>query len=304
DRPHRVRPGLGLRRVMSGAVPHPRGRWLDPVTGAALEPGALMRALAGRRAVLLGETHDVAEIHRWQLQVTTCLHLLQPKLAVGFEMFPRRLQSVLDAWVEGAYSTDAFLEASEWRTVWGFDPALYLPLLHFCRQQRVPMLALNCRRALVTEVGKLGWDAIPEADRDGLTPSAPALPAYREWLFGLGARSPDRPAASAMDPAFDRFVRAQQTWDRAFACNIARALDERDIPLVVGIIGRGHLEYGYGTPFQLDDLGVAGVATLLPNEDATFTPEPGRRRADAVFRLDRPEPPLSARSTPPGRTAA
>lgn len=289
---------------MSARVPHPRGSWLDPVTGESIEQGALMRALAARRAVLLGETHDVAEIHRWQLQVATCLHLLEPRLAVGFEMFPRRLQGVLDAWVDGAYSTEEFLEACEWRTVWGFDPALYLPLFHFCRQQRVPMLALNCRRALVTEVGKLGWDAIPEADRDGLTPSAGALPAYREWLFGLGVRSPDRPAASAMDPAFDRFVRAQQTWDRAFACNIARALDERGLPLVVGIIGRGHLEYGYGTPFQLGDLGVSDVATLLPNEAETFAVDPERRRADAVFRLDRPEPPMSARSTPPGRTAA
>jgi Haem-binding uptake, Tiki superfamily, ChaN len=45
-----------------------------------------------------------------------------------------------------------------------------------------------------------------------------------------------------MDPSLDRFIRAQQTWDRAFACNIARALIESDPPLVVGIIGRGHLD--------------------------------------------------------------
>ena len=288
---------------MTREVPHPRGAWLDPATGDRLDPSDLMRRLASKKAVLLGETHDVAEIHRWQLQVTTCLHLLQPRLAVGFEMFPRRLQGVLDQWVAGEHDTARFIEASEYRTVWGFDPELYLPLFHFCRQQRVPMLALNCRRALVTEVGREGWEAIAEADRDAVTPSAPALPAYREWLFGLGARSPDRPVASAMDPAFDRFVRAQQTWDRAFACNIARALDA-GAPLVVGIIGRGHLEYGYGTPFQLDDLGVDDVAILLPNQAETLLIEPDRRRADAIFRLDRPEPPSSARSTPPGRTAA
>lgn len=289
---------------MSREVSHERGAWLDPSSGESLDQAAVMHGLASKRAVLLGETHDVAEIHRWQLEVTTCLHLLQPKLAVGFEMFPRRLQGVLDAWVDGAFTTDRFLEASEWSAVWGFDPELYLPLFHFCRQQRVPMLALNCRRALVTEVGRDGWEAIKVEDRDGLTPSAPALPAYREWLFGLGARSPDRPVSSAMDPAFDRFVRAQQTWDRAFACNIARALDGGRTPLVVGIIGRGHLEYGYGTPFQLADLGVTEVATLLPNQEPVFVVEPDRRRADAVFRLDRPEPPSNVRSTPPGRTAA
>lgn len=42
-------------------------------------------------------------------------------------------------------------------------------------------------------------------------------------------------------PEFDRFVRAQQTWDRAFACNIAAYLNEQPEALVVGIIGSGHM---------------------------------------------------------------
>ena len=161
------------------SVPHPRASWIDPATGAPLAAGELMAAMARRQVVLLGETHTIAEIHRWQLQVTTVLHFLQPNLAVGFEMFPRRVQGVLDEWVAGALSTDAFLDKVEWGTVWGYDAALYLPLFHFCRQQRVRMLALNCHRPLVTRVGKEGWDAIPEAERDGLTPSAPATPACR-----------------------------------------------------------------------------------------------------------------------------
>lgn len=59
---------------------------------------------------------------------------------------------------------------------------------------------------------------------------------------------------SADAPEFDRFVRAQQTWDRAFACSIAAYLNEQPEALVAGIIGRGHMEYGFGTPDQLDDL--------------------------------------------------
>jgi uncharacterized iron-regulated protein len=274
--------------------PHPRATWCDPVSGATLDGRGLMQAMAGRRAVLLGETHDVAEIHRWQTHVVAALHQLRPRLAVGFEMFPRRLQPVLDRWVDGRLSTDAFLTESEWDTVWGFPADIYLPLFHFCRQARVPMLALNCRRALVTRVGKEGWDAIPEDERDGLTPAAPATPAYRRWLFDLtGARGR---VASPDDPAFDRFVRAQQTWDRAFACAIARALSDGTADLVVGIIGRGHLEYGHGTPHQLADLGVTDVAVLLPNQDETLAVDPDRRLADAVFRLDVPEPPAARRS--------
>ena len=88
---------------------HPRATWLCPDTGRLPAQGELMQAMARKRVVLLGETHDVAEIHRWQLQVTTCLHLLRPQMAVGFEMFPLRIQPVLDAWVAGEMDTATFI---------------------------------------------------------------------------------------------------------------------------------------------------------------------------------------------------
>ncbi|MBB3900360.1 ChaN family lipoprotein [Roseococcus suduntuyensis] len=271
-------------------TPHPRARWMDPTTGALLDPGPLMRRLATRRAVLLGERHDVAEIHRWQLQVTTCLHLLEPRLAVGFEMFPRRLQPVLDRWVEGEFTTADFLREVEWEKVWGFPPEIYLPLFHFCRQQGVRMLALNCHRPLVTRIGKDGWDSVPEEERDGMTPAAPPTPghrAYISWLTG-------RPEAEITD----RFLRAQQVWDRAFACNIASAL-QGGVPLVVGIIGRGHLDFGHGTPHQLASLGVAEVSVLRTSEAPELDTQEWAGVAEAVFRLDQPEEPASRGGPPP-----
>lgn len=290
--------------VGDGRLAHPRASWLCPETGQLLPLGTLMEEMARKRVVLLGETHDVAEIHRWQLHVTTCLHLLRPALAVGFEMFPLRIQPVLDAWVEGAMDTATFLERSEWAQVWGFDPELYLPLFHFCRQQRVKMLALNCHRPLVTRVGQVGWEAIPVEERDGVTPAAPATAAYRNYLAAITGRfaGQDRPEALAPE-RFDRFVRAQQCWDRSFACRIADHLAAaEDDPLIIGIIGRGHLEYGHGTPHQLRDLGIADVAVLLPTSDAEHDAPALRGIADAVFRLDTPEPPQSKRTPPRAAT--
>lgn len=279
-------------------VAHPRASWLCPDTGRALQQGELMRAMARKRAVLLGETHDIAEIHRWQLHVIAFLHMVRPEMAVGFEMFPRRVQAVLDVWIDGGMDTAAFLERCEWSKVWGFDPALYLPLFHFCRQQRVKMLALNCHRPLVTQVGQVGWDAIPLEQRDGVTPSAPATAAYRAYLEGLmGGGAADR-QVSAPSAISDRFLRAQQTWDRAFACGIADHLARAPGDLVIGIIGRGHLEYGHGTPHQLADLGIADVAVLLPTDRDRHDPAALAGIADAVFRLDVPEPPPPSRHRP------
>lgn len=283
-------------------VAHPRATWLDPATARPVAWRDLLRSLSTKRAVLLGETHDVAEIHRWQLHVAVALHVLKPNLAIGFEMFPRRVQPVLDAWVEGGMDTAQFIERSEWFDVWGFDPALYLPLFHFCRQQRVRMLALNCHRPLVTRVGQLGWDAIPVEERDGVTPSAPATEGYRAYLAGLMQGAGREPPIRFES---DRFIRAQQTWDRAFACGIADHLAVAgEAALVVGIIGRGHLEYGHGTPYQLADLGVKDVAVLLPSEREQLDPDRIKGIADAIFRLDTPEPPAPRLRRPMAGTAS
>lgn len=263
------------------------GYWFDPADNAPISHAALMRAMATKSTVMLGETHDSYEIHRWQLHVLAGLHALRDDIVVGFEMFPRSVQPALDRWVEGITGVEEFLIEARWAEVWRFDPALYLPLFHFCRQFRLPMVALNCRRPLVSEVGKLGWEAIPLEDRDGVTPARPATADYRRYLFELtGGIRPDRKASSPEDAEFDRFVRAQQTWDRAFACGIADAHQRFDGALVVGIIGRGHLEHGHGTPYQLADLGLQDTAVLLPHEPAHNRAASGM--ADALFCLSAP----------------
>ncbi len=279
---------------------HPSGSWFDPAAQHLVPQDEVLRSAAGRAAVLLGETHDNAEIHRWQLHVIAALHARDVPLAVGFEMFPREVQPVLDRWVAGEIDVEAFLDRADWEKHWGFDAELYLPIFNFCRQMRVPMVALNCYRALVSRVRREGWDAIPEAERDGLTPSAPATPAYRQYLLdilnGFGSDGPPR----AMDDRFDGFVAAQQVWDRAFAVNIAKARDRFPGRTVVGIIGRGHLEYGHGTPHQLRDLGIDDFKIFLTRE--TGSPREARKAAasndataagicDAVFCLDAVEAP-------------
>ena len=273
-------------------VAHPRGKWLLPETGEIVDQFGFLKQMAKKQVVLLGEFHDVAEIHRWQLHTASYLHAYRPDMMIGFEMFPVRVQPVLDRWVAGELKTQAFLKAVDWTHIWGFPPEIYLPLFHFCRQQSVRMLALNCYRELVTRVGKGGWDTIPEAERDGLTPSAPPLAGHQAYLESLMRRDNDSSERSLVS---ERFMRAQQTWDRAFACNIVSALNasknkDGTCPLVIGIIGKGHLEYGFGTPYQLADLGVSDTAVLLPTDRATHFLSTIQGIGDGIFRLDDVEP--------------
>lgn len=279
------------RSALERRVAHPRATWLDPQTGLIVPQKALLEALSAKRVVLLGESHDIAEIHRWQLHVAVALHASRPRLAMGFEMFPRRVQPELDAWVDGTMDTATFIERVEWSKVWGFEFAIYAPLFHFCRQHKVPMLALNCHRPLVTRVGQFGWATIPIDERDGVTPAASATDGYRAYLAKLMGGMRSQGTDGTAPDISDRFIRAQQTWDRAFACGIADHLaDAGDDALVVGIIGRGHLEYGHGTPYQLADLGIDDVAVLLPTDQHEHDRDDIAGIAQAIFRLDTPDP--------------
>lgn len=251
------------------------GTWFDPKSENTLLHSDVIARAANAPVVLLGEQHDRADHHRWQMHVTAGLLSHRSDIVMGFEMFPARLNPVLAEWVAGDLDEPGFLKSAEWGQVWGFDPELYMPIFRFCRDLSIPMIGLNCRRALVSEVGRDGWEPIPDADREGLTPAAPASSAYRRYLYDVtGGNRPDREAQSPDDPAFERFVRAQQTWDRAFACRIAEATKLLGAPLVVGIIGRGHLEYGGGVQFQLENMSISDSVTLLPH-DVSRQFEPG-----------------------------
>jgi uncharacterized iron-regulated protein len=288
------------------------GAWVDPATGAGLRYNAVVAAQAGRAVVLLGESHDDRRHHRWQLHTIAALHGRRPDMILGFEMFPRRVQPVLDRWVAGELTTEAFLHAVEWAEIWGFDADLYLPLFHFARQNRVPMVALNVDRALVARVGREGWTAVATEDREGVSDPAPASEAYRRSLAREYAVNHRHPAAKGgdqaspadtsaedlaeilEDPNFRRFVEAQLTWDRAMAEALARARRSGGNPLVVGVVGRGHAEHGWGIPRQLDDLGISDTAVLLPVDRADDCGNLAPDIGDAVFvveAMDEPERP-------------
>lgn len=256
--------------------------WYRPGADAGLSVAEVCAEMARSPAVLLGETHDRAEIHRWQLHVAAGLLAHRP-IVMGFEMFPARLNPVLAEWVAGGLSEEAFLDKAEWGTVWGFPAELYLPLFRFCRETGTPMLGLNCRRDLVREVGKGGWDSVPDADREGLTPARPSPEPYRRYIYDLtGGGPPNQKADGPMAPDFDRFVRAQEVWDRAFATRLTMAIRPGG-PLLIGIIGRGHLMFGGGVPWQMRDLGVEGTCVAVTEPASGPTVPAGA--AEFTYRL-------------------
>ena len=89
---------FGVRAAHSGHRA-PMGTWVDPGSNEQRDDAVV--ALAKRGVVLLGESHDQPEHHRWQLHTIAALFSHRPDIVLGFEMFPRRVQPVLDRWSKG-----------------------------------------------------------------------------------------------------------------------------------------------------------------------------------------------------------
>ena len=267
----RVRAGALVAAILAAAPARahegcvPVGAWTVPGGGGIATPEILARA-ATAQVALLGESHDNADHHRWELQTVAALAALHPKLVLGFEMFPRRVQAALERWVAGELNEKEFLKASDWSRVWSYDAGLYLPLFHFARLNRIPMLALNVERDFVRAVGAKGLAAAPPEKREGVSDPAGASEAYLARLFHAYAEHPEKKTAAPArtDPGFGRFVEAQLVWDRAMAQALADAAARDPDALIVGLMGSRHIAHGEGVPHQLESLGIKRVVSLLP----------------------------------------
>jgi uncharacterized iron-regulated protein len=266
----------------------PVGQWVIPASGQRPDNAALIEAAAGGRIVLLGERHDSAADHRWQLQTIAALYGRRPSIAIGFEAFPRRDQPVLERWVKGDLDERQLLEESDWGRVWGLPAELYLPLFRFARMNRAPMFALSVDRSLVSRVAEEGWEQIPAEQREGVSDPAPAGPDYEKWLAETYRAHAEKQHADVNDEAaLHRFIEAQLTWDRAFAEAIDREARARPDALVIGVMGSGHLQHRYGAPAQVAALGWKDVAVLLPWDESKDCEDLTPDLADAVFGVER-----------------
>jgi hypothetical protein len=165
------------------------------------------------------------------------------------------------------------------------------------------MIALNVERRLTQSITERGWDAVPAAEKEGVSQPAPASSAYQDMLFEVYQQHPEvahRKTGSATrnDPSFRFFVESQLTWDRAMAQALAQQVkgDPAQRPLVVGILGSAHAR-SFAVPHQLRDLGVSKVGTLLAVESTEDCNMVKSAAVDAVFAL----PPALEDAPPPPR---
>jgi uncharacterized iron-regulated protein len=179
--------GHGNRDVVAAAaMPY---RILRSKGGQEIVEAQFYDELAGVQAVCVGEVHANPHHHWAQLQIIDQLGQRGRRdgagLALGMEMFQRPFQGIVDDYAASRIDDAALLSRSGWGTRWGYDFALYRPLLRAALEHGMALLALNLADELRKKVSRHGIAGLSEADRGKLPEVDLADEAHRAWFQGL-----------------------------------------------------------------------------------------------------------------------
>lgn len=237
--------------------------------------GELTDRLLEADLICVGEAHDSAIHHQAQLMIIKALFARDERLGVGMEMFQRPFQKAIDRYLSGATNEETFLEDSEYRTRWRFDWALYRPIVAFCKNNGVPLAALNVSDELRGRVSKLGYDKLSDDEKKQLGPVDFHVKEHRAyWYDRLGGIHGHMKQS---DEQKERSYQVMTVWDEYMADSAARFQKERKLRRLVVLAGSGHIEKGFGIPNRAAKRTggkVLTVTTLLEGDVAKVRAEP------------------------------
>jgi len=269
-------------------LPYPPDR--DPVigdilhlpTGIYVDQQVMLDQASRTQVVFVGETHDNPASHRLQEDILQTLQQQNPgKVTLAMEMFTPTQQPVLDLWIGGELSEKEFLQRVEWYHNWRMNFAFYRPLLNYCRDQKIPILAINANNDLKHKVARTPLAELAEEDRQQLPDMSYSDP-YQEAM--VQAFFSDHKMGQTV---LEGFQRVQTLWDETMAQNLANYLNNqgKDRQILV-IAGGNHVRYGFGIPRRMFQQ--APVSYLLIGSEELDIPEDKQDRLMNVIKPDYP----------------
>ncbi len=215
-------------------------------TGIYVDQQVMFDHARRARVTFIGETHDNPASHRLEVDVLDALQQHNPgNITLAMEMFTPAQQPILDLWSAGKLTEKEFLHRVDWFHTWRMNFAFYRPLLNYCRDHKIPILALNAEKELKQKVSRTPLDQLSDEERQQLPEMVddPYQQAMVKAVFS------GHKMGQAM---LDGFQRVQTLWDETMAQNLANYLqkvDENHQVLVVA--GGNHVRFGFGIPRRM-----------------------------------------------------
>ena len=222
----------------------------------------IMEQSDSARVVLVGETHTRYDHHLVQLEILKYLYQKSPDIALGVEWFQQPFQKHLDDYIAGEITEKEMLHLTEYFNRWKYDYRLYQPVMQYARENKIPIIALNAPRELIS--------ALAESEFDDLPPGLKAqLPDSYDWsdknyekrLRDIYELHPE------YNGKFENFMRSQLTWDETMAERAAQYLQENPGARMLVLAGSGHIMFGSGIPNRIKRRIDVDQFSILVSED-------------------------------------
>ncbi len=249
----------------------------------------LAKQIAKHQVIYLGETHTSAADHHLQLQMIEAIAPQVEHPVIAMEMFPTSSQQALDSYIFSpeTMSERQFLKASRYYEVWNYDFRYFREIFRFAQKHRIPVIALNLERNIVSQVFKTGsLDGLSDDQQQHLPENRNlALPGYSKRLSEVyqahAHHSQGNPAG---------FIQAQALWDETMASNIANYLKKHPAATILVLAGSEHTRKDSGIPPRVAARLPVCQASVLNLSDSNI-PDNLNELADYYFFADKTELP-------------
>ncbi|NVL89722.1 MAG: ChaN family lipoprotein [Desulfobacterales bacterium] len=212
-------------------------------TGVKITKEQLINMLTGTRIIYVGEVHDNINSHKVQMEILKALTKRHPKkIAVGIEMLKRSSQESADQWTSGKIDEKDFVKI--WLKNWSNDFQYYRSILHYIRENKIPLIALRAPGDWLERVKKAESADQPKDNEEEFPQMDFQDPYHRAHIKAVFGKHP------MGGQSFESFYRVQVLWDESMAESIAEYLQGehgQDKQMLI-FAGSHHIQYGFGIP--------------------------------------------------------
>ncbi len=222
--------------------------FFDPHTSKKVSVDRIVEIAKDYDIIVFGERHDSKDCHRTEFELLKALSQ-KYKLIFSLEMFERDVQPILDNYLAGKISEDEFLQNSR---PWSNYQDDYRPLIEYCKENKIHVVAANVPRYIASKVAKGGLSAIKELSTREREFMADTVfydePEYRARFYETMEHVHMPGFSSKMK---ENYYRAQCIKDATMAESIVKAIKSMPGYKVFHINGSFHSDYHKGVVWQL-----------------------------------------------------
>ena len=234
---------------------------VEPGGGASNDANP-WKSITSADVVYIGEVHNNQRDHEYELQLVKKMLAHHFRIAVGWEMFARTNQPLLDKFNRHQISLEQLLDQSGFKKSWGVYSPVYAKILTTSAANGIPNVGLNATDRLVHRVA-MGQTLNQTEQRQIPTGYKVRRGAFESFVHLLG----DHPGMATAD--LQRYFDAQNIWDQTMADSIVEFHRQNPETKILVLAGRAHVEGGFGVP--------AYVAQKANLRQLVLVPPSGRR---------------------------